>query len=158
MNPDWIDLQRFIREGQAAATLTSNPMASALAMRMEQVDIAKGEITLSFEPQGLFIQGAGVLQGGAVSAMLDFAMAFAVMATLPAGQSCATSSLNIAFLRPAPKGRYVAVGETERRGKVLAFTRARLYQEGASERVVATATSLLALFQIEAKPGLVAGP
>jgi uncharacterized protein (TIGR00369 family) len=154
MNPDWIDLQRFIREGRAAATLTSNPMSSALGMRMEQVDIAKGEITLSFEPQGLFIQGAGVLQGGAVSAMLDFAMAFAVMATLPEGRSCATSSLNISFLRPAPKGRYVAVGETERRGKALAFTYARLYQEGASDRVVATATSLLALFQTESNPSL----
>jgi uncharacterized protein (TIGR00369 family) len=151
MNPDWIDLQRFIREGQVAATLNCNPMSEALGMRMEHVDLAKGEITLSFEPQGLFIQGAGVLQGGAVSAMLDFAMAFAVMATLPEGQSCATSSLNISFLRPAPKGRYVAVGETERRGKALAFTRARLFQEGASERVVATATSLLALFQIESK-------
>jgi uncharacterized protein (TIGR00369 family) len=149
MNPDWIDLQRFIGEGQSASRLTSNPMSDALGMRMEAVDLAKGEITLSFEPQALFIQGAGVLQGGAVSAMLDFAMAFAVMATLPAGQSCATSSLNISFLRPAPKGRYVAVGETERRGKALAFTRARLFQEGASERIVATATSLLALIQTE---------
>jgi uncharacterized protein (TIGR00369 family) len=153
MNPDWIDLQRFIREGQAAATLTHNPMSDALGMRMEQVDLAKGEITLSFEPQGLFIQGAGVLQGGAVSAMLDFAMAFAVMAGLPEGQSCATSSLNISFLRPAPKGRYIAVGETEKRGKALAFTSARLFQEGASDRVVATATSLLALIQTERKAG-----
>jgi uncharacterized protein (TIGR00369 family) len=148
-NPDWLDLQRFLRDGPSAAKLTSNPMSDALGMRMEQVDLAKGEITLSFEPEGLFIQGAGVLQGGAVSAMLDFAMAFAVMAGLPEGQSCATSSLNISFLRPAPKGRYVAVGETERRGKSLAFTRARLYQEGAEERVVATATSLLALFQTD---------
>jgi uncharacterized protein (TIGR00369 family) len=151
MNPDWIDLQRFIREGPAAATLTCNPMSDALGLRMEQVDLAKGEITLSFEPQGLFIQGAGVLQGGAVSAMLDFAMAFAVMAGLPEGQSCATSSLNISFLRPAPKGRYIAIGETEKRGKALAFTRARLFQEGASDRVVATATSLLALIQTERK-------
>jgi uncharacterized protein (TIGR00369 family) len=145
MNPDWIDLQNYIRQGQAAATLTSNPMSQALGMRMESVDLAKGEITLSFEPQGLFIQGAGVLQGGAVSAMLDFAMAFAVMASLPEGQSCATSSLNISYLRPAPKGRYIAVGETEKRGKALAFTRASLFPEGAPDRVVATATSLLAI-------------
>jgi uncharacterized protein (TIGR00369 family) len=147
MNPDWMDLQRFILEGDTAAILTSNPMSLALGMRMENVNLAKGEITLSFEPQGLFIQGAGVLQGGAVSAMLDFAMAFAVMATLPEGQSCATSSLNISFLRPAPAGRYRAIGEIERRGKALSFTRASLYQEGSTQRIVATASSVLAMIQ-----------
>lgn len=99
---------------------------------------------LAFAPDPLFIQGTGVLQGGAVTAMLDFAMAFATLAHLPVGGSCATVNLNTAFLRPAPQGRYIAVGEVERRGRQLAFTHARLLREE-DRAVVATATSTLAL-------------
>ncbi|HPP99180.1 MAG TPA: PaaI family thioesterase, partial [Ottowia sp.] len=101
---------------------------------------------LAFAPDPLFIQGTGVLQGGAVTAMLDFAMAFATLAALPVGGSCATVNLNTAFLRPAPRGRYLAVGEVERRGRQLAFTHARLLREDDGQ-TVATATSTLALVQ-----------
>ena len=100
-------------------------------------------ITLEFTPDAIFVQGAGVLQGGAVSAMLDFAMAFAVLALLPAGQACTTTNANVSFLRAAPRGRYVAIGEIERRGRQLAFTRARLMAADLPERVVATASSTL---------------
>ncbi|NZA02330.1 hypothetical protein H0I39_12230 [Ottowia beijingensis] len=41
-------------------------------------------------------------------------------------------------------GRYIAVGEVERRGRQLAFTHARLLREE-DRAVVATATSTLAL-------------
>ena len=75
---------------------------------------------------------------------LIVAMAFATLAHLPVGGSCATVNLNTAFLRPAPQGRYIAVGEVERRGKQLAFTHARLLREE-DRAVVATATSTLAL-------------
>ena len=53
---------------------------------------------------------------------------------------------NTAFLRPAPQGRYLAVGEVERRGRQLAFTHARLLREDDGQ-TVATATSTLALVQ-----------
>ena len=143
-NPDQALIHRFRSQAGGPLPVDSNPMAVALGAALLGVDAAAGVVELSFEPAALFIQGTGVLQGGAVTAMLDFAMAFATLAHLPPDHSCATVNLNTAFLRPAPHGRYVAVGEVERRGKALAFTHARLLRE-ADRQVVATATSTLAV-------------
>lgn len=144
-NPDQIALQQFARDPATAVTFSANPMALALGARALEVDADAGMVRLEFLPDGLFVQGAGVLQGGAISAMLDFAMAFAVLAALPTGHSCTTANVNVAFLRAAPRGRYEAVGEITRRGSRLAFTTARVFVAGAPERLVATATSTLAI-------------
>ena len=106
------------------------------------VDRERGEVDIAFEPAALFIQGTGVLQGGAVTAMLDFAMAFAVLAKLPPQGSCATANLNTSFLRAAPQGRYRAIGVVDRCGRTMAFARAQLLEE-ASGKLVATASSSL---------------
>jgi uncharacterized protein (TIGR00369 family) len=147
-NPDQALIHRFIDGGAHPIPFDANPMARALGAELRAADLQAGTVQLAFDPDPLFIQGTGVLQGGAVTAMLDFAMAFATLAQLPVGGSCATVNLNTAFLRPAPQGRYLALGAVERRGRQLAFTHARLLreQDGA---LVATATSTLALAQPE---------
>ncbi len=144
-NPDQIALQQFARDPATPVTFSANPLARAMGTRVLNLDADTGLITLQFDPDGVFVQGAGVLQGGAISAMLDFAMAFAVLAVLPAGQSCTTANANVAFLRAAPRGRYVAVGEIIRRGRQLAFTRSRLFASGTPEQIIASATSTLAI-------------
>lgn len=145
-NPDQALIHRFIQGGGRPMPFDANPMARALGTELRAADLAAGTVTLAFEPDPLFIQGTGVIQGGALTAMLDFAMAFATLAQLPVGASCATVNLNTAFLRPAPRGRYLAHGEVERRGRQLAFTHARLVREDDGQ-TVATATSTLALAQ-----------
>jgi uncharacterized protein (TIGR00369 family) len=143
-NPDQALIHRFLAGGSRPIAFDANPMARALGSQLLAANTEQGLVELSFEPDPLFIQGTGVLQGGAVTAMLDFAMAFATLARLPVGQSCATVNLNTAFLRPAPQGRYLAIGEVERAGKTMVFTHARLVR--AKDRiVVATATSTLAV-------------
>lgn len=143
-NPDQALIHRFLAAPDQPLPIDSNPMAIALGMQLLRVDAGAGVVELAFAPDPLFIQGTGVLQGGAVTAMLDFAMAFATLAHVPVGHSCATVNLNTAFLRPAPQGRYLALGEVERRGRALAFTHARLLR-AEDRQVVATATSTLAL-------------
>lgn len=143
-NPDHALIHRFLRCPERAMAIDSNPMAMALAAQLLSVDLEAGRVELAFEPDRIFTQGAGVLQGGAVAGMLDFAMAFATMACLPVGKGCATVNLNTVFLRPARTGRYLAVGEVERQGRALVFTHARL--TGADDGIViATATSTLAV-------------
>lgn len=144
-NPDQIALQQFTRDPRQAPTFDANPMARALGARLLAVDGETGMVRVRFEPDGTFVQGAGVLQGGALTAMLDFSMAFALMAVLSPDQTCATVSLTVSFLRAAPRGRYVALGEIERRGRQVAFARARLFAEDQPDRIVATATSVLAI-------------
>jgi uncharacterized protein (TIGR00369 family) len=143
-NPDQALIHRFIAGGGQPLAFDANPMARALGTVLQAADLRAGQVTLAFEPDPLFIQGTGVIQGGALAAMLDFAMAFATLAQLPVGGSCATVNLNTAFLRPAPRGRYLAHGEVERRGRQLAFTHARLVREDGGQ-TVASATSTLAL-------------
>ena len=129
-NPDQALIHRFLAAGGRPA--------------LGEADAQAGAVTWAFVPEPLFLQGAGVIQGGALTAMLDFAMAFATLAHMPIGSSCATVNLNTAFLRPAPRGHYLATGEVERRGRQLAFTHARLAR-AEDGQVVATGTSTLAL-------------
>lgn len=143
-NPDQALIQRFLDGGACPLAVDSNPMAVALGARLVAVDREAGAVAIEFEPESLFVQGTGVLQGGALSAMLDFAMAFATLAQLPPSASCATTNMSTAFLRPAPRGRYRATGTVDRCGKTLAFTQARLV-EADSGRLVATASSSLAV-------------
>ena len=141
-NPDQVLIHRFLEQGGQPLPIDSNPMAIALGATLLAVDPQEGQVEIGFDPQPLFIQGTGVLQGGAISAMLDFAMAFATMARLPASGSCATTNISTSFLRPAPQGHYVATGVVDRCGKAMAFTQARLVEAGTG-KLVATAVSTL---------------
>lgn len=144
MNADQRLIHEFRRHPTGSCAVDSNPMAIALGMRLLEVG-DDDAVTLSFLPDPLFIQGTNVLQGGAVTAMLDFAMAFSVLAGLPAGASCATVNLTTAFLRAAPHGAYLARGWIERKGRTLAFAQASLAPAEAPRSVVATATSTLSI-------------
>jgi uncharacterized protein (TIGR00369 family) len=143
-NPDQALIHQFLAGGGAPLAMNSNPLARALHCELLRADTERGSVEIAFDPDPLFIQGTDVVQGGTVSAMLDFAMAFAVLARVPVGASCATVNMNTSFLRPAPHGRYRAIGEVERCGRTLAFAHARLVREE-MDVVVATATSTLAL-------------
>lgn len=143
-NPDQELIHRFLSGGGHSLVMDSNPLARTLHAELRAVDEKRGEVVVEFDPDPIFIQGTDVIQGGAVSAMLDFAMAFAVLAYVPIGTSCATVNMTTSFQRPAPKGRYRAVGEIERCGKALAFARAKLVR-CVDHKTVATASSTLAL-------------
>lgn len=144
-NADQALIHRFLQGDGSPLAIDSNPFARALRSELHVVDQGRQRVVIAFDPDPLFIQGTGVLQGGAVSAMLDFAMAFAVLARVPIGVSCATVNMTSSFLRAAPRGRYRAVGEIERCGKTLAFAHARLSRCDENETLVATASSTLAL-------------
>ncbi len=135
----------FAAGNREPTAVGANPMAQALGMRLLEVDDGRGVVLLDFEPAAQFVQGTGVLQGGAVAGMLDFAMAFATLATLGAAQSCATVNMTTSFLRAAPPGRYRARGEIQRRGRTMAFVRAELTAGHDPQTTIATATSVLAI-------------
>ena len=146
MNPDQAALHCFIRgERIGPADWKNNPMACALGSELVAIDPEAMTLEMRFTPQAQFLQGAGVLQGGAVTAMLDFAMAFAAMAVLPAGRVCSTADLNVRFLRPAPLGSYRAIGEVEKLGRQLLFSQARLFSGDAPRQLVAAGSARLLL-------------
>ncbi|MBB5503394.1 uncharacterized protein (TIGR00369 family) [Paraburkholderia sp. MM5384-R2] len=145
-NPDRNLLHSFHRHGGDPVLLETNPLAIAMRARLLMVNIERGIVELGFTPGEQFLQGANVIQGGIVSAMLDFALGFAALATVQQSQSVASATLNVSFLRAAKSGTYVARGELERLGRSLAFTRGVLLECG--DRPVATATSALSIVGI----------
>lgn len=146
MNPDIALIRRFVSGTGEPMAFDANPLARFLDGRLIEADAAAGRLVLTFEPPAVFVQGAGVLQGGAIGAMLDFAATFAAMLVLRDGQSPATSSLTTTFLRPAPAGRYVAAGRVEKRGRRLVVATASLVPEGSPEPV-AIATAVMPVLE-----------
>lgn len=128
----------------------ADPLASALGARLLRADRATGQVQLEFTPGAAFLQGEGVVQGGAVSAMLDFATACAAMLVLEAGVDCATVTLTTSFLRPVLAGPCIVRAEVERQGRSMVFTRARLQEAGGEARTLATAVAALAVVRARA--------
>ncbi len=143
-NPDKALLLRFLDNPGAPAVVDSNPLAVALRCRLLEADPMKGFVRLDFEPDETFLQGNGAVQGGAVAAMLDFAMAFAALAALPGEQGGATTSMTVNYLKAVRAGRYEAIGRIERKGRSVVFARGELRPEGGLE-LAATASSVLAV-------------
>lgn len=144
MNPDKTLLADFLSQGNPPPTpVRSNALAIELGTTLLQASSTPGRVVLHCKPSALFVQGAGVLQGGALAAMLDFAMSFAGLIDAPAGKAVTTTMLNVAFLRAAPRGDYRVVGEIERLGRSVAFARARLFADDGAEPVASATSALL---------------
>jgi len=112
------------------------------------LDHDTGEVRVSFNPDNLFLQGAGVIQGGALSAMLDFATACSSMSVLSPDQVCATISLTTSFMRPAPKGRYFVHSKIEKHGRSAIFAHASLTKHDQPNKPIANASAVLAVSTI----------
>lgn len=143
MNQDQSLIRDFQSKRISHAPIESSRLADALRGHISAIDVDNNWIELSYEPDEFFFQAEQVIQGGATATMLDFAMAFAALASVPDGQSVTTINLNIAYLRAAKAGKLRALAEVERRGRSLIFTRAKLVQE--NDVVVATGTSTLSV-------------
>lgn len=77
----------------------------------------------------------GVVHGGVYATALDTAMGGAVVSMLAEGESTATTSLYVEFLRSAREGAdLVARGEVLRRGRHLAFVEGKL-DDGAGRQL-----------------------
>lgn len=118
------------------------PMPAAtttLGWSLIQADTERGEIEVSFEATEDFLNPAGTVQGGFLTAMLDDTMGPALAATLDPGQYGTTIELKVSFLRPAKPGRLVGRGRIVHRGGTIAFLAGELLDE--SGQVVAVGSS-----------------
>jgi len=134
-----------LRDGRTPVAIASNPLAQDLHGEILALDATLGTAVLAFTPPARFVQGAGVLQGGIIATLLDFAMAFAAHARL-AGEErrFSTATLTLTLLRPAPPGRYLAQGRIVRAGGRLLFAEAELSAESGGESI-ARASALMPL-------------
>ncbi|MEM5436734.1 PaaI family thioesterase [Paraburkholderia diazotrophica] len=105
----------------------------------EFMSLADNAIEIAYAGTTAFLNPAGHVQGGMLSAMLDDVTATLVTSTLAEGERCATLSLNTTFLRPASTGRLLGRATLVRRGRGVCNANGELWQD---DRLVATASAV----------------
>lgn len=136
--------QAFLEEiafqsGDAPLRITSCEIADEYQITLVDLDREAGTIRIAAELGERWLNGGGVIQGGIVAGIVDFAMAFAVLAKLGSNQALATTNLDVAYLRPSFPGHFEATAEVISLGRSVAFMKAEM--TGPDGKIVATATS-----------------
>jgi uncharacterized protein (TIGR00369 family) len=106
---------------------------------MRPLSAEPGHVRMEFTASEQFLNPAGVVQGGFITAMLDDTMGPAAVAQLGPGYFAPTLELKVSFLRPVGPGRLVADGRVVHMGRSIAFLEGSLADEDGN--VVATATA-----------------
>jgi uncharacterized protein (TIGR00369 family) len=119
------------------------PVSDLLGWDLIAVDPDAGTIEVAFTATERFLNPAGHVQGGILTAMLDDTMGPALVATLGPGEFAPTIDLQVQFHRPARPGRFVGHGRVMRRGRDIGFLSGELAD--ADGAVVATATASAAV-------------
>ena len=134
-------IARFESPNPKPLAIRQMPFAEALGATILNLDLQRRWLRARYFCGPEYLQGAGVLQGGALATMLDLSMAFVSLAVLPAELNCATAQLNVHYLRPAFPGEFHAESEVEKLGRRVLFNRATVSSADDGE-VVASATAV----------------
>ncbi|KPP92538.1 MAG: hypothetical protein HLUCCA08_16605 [Rhodobacteraceae bacterium HLUCCA08] len=134
------DSEQDKRDRLARQFIEALPFARALGLELTRIGEGEAEITLPWRDDLVGDPEAGVIHGGAVSALMDTCGGAAVMshADVPAGT--ATLDLRLDYMRPATPGQALrAVAHCYHVTRSVAFMRAEAFDDDAS-RPVAAAT------------------
>ncbi|MGP8071755.1 MAG: PaaI family thioesterase [Thermoplasmata archaeon] len=98
-----------------------------------RIDVAaskRGVVVVSGRVEHRHLNINGVVHGGVYATILDTAMGGSVVSLLAPGETTATTSLYVEFLRAAREGAHLtARGEVLRRGRHVAFAEGSLVDE-----------------------------
>lgn len=123
------------------------PCADLLGWALLEHDAAKGWARMAFEGRPQFLNPAGFIQGGMLSAMLDDTMGPPVLLMTEGRLYTVTIGMSVNFLAPARPGRLIGEGQVVQLGKTIAVVDASL-RDG-SGTLVARATSQARLIPTE---------
>ena len=123
------------------------PIAGLLGWRFIDADPKAGWARIGFEAKPEFLNPAGFVQGGILSAMLDDAMGPAVLIASGGTLYTVSIGLQVSFLAPAKPGPMIGEGRVVQMGKTIAFMEASLTDKDGT--VVARATSNARLVPVE---------
>ena len=120
------------------------PIAELLGAKSRGWDAENGIMRMEYEAKPIFENGAGAIQGGIITAMLDNAMSIALLRQTNFAYGIPTLELKTSYLRAARSGDALfGEGWVAHQGKSIAFLEGRL--RDAEGRVVATASATVKL-------------
>jgi uncharacterized protein (TIGR00369 family) len=133
--------------GTVLDRIAAPPSARLLGWRLLDHDAARGWIRVGFEGKPDFLNPAGFVQGGILTAMLDDTMGPAVWLKSDGRLYTATIEMSVSFLAPAQPGPLVGEAIVLQLGGTIAFLEGRLL-DGAG-RILARATASARLIPAE---------
>ncbi len=99
-----------------------------VGFRIDAAHSGRGFLTVNGKVERRHLNINGVVHGGVYATILDTAMGGSVVSLLREGETTATTSLYVEFLRAAREGETLtARGEVLRRGHHIAFAEGNLY-------------------------------
>lgn len=121
-------------------TLEKVPFAKLLGIQLDSVE--PGHAVLSMEIRHELKQNHGVVHGGAIAALIDSAMALAIMPLLAENERTTTVDLTIHYLRPLTEGTARSSARVVRAGKRVITVSAELFDEHGKLAATALSTYL----------------
>jgi acyl-CoA thioesterase len=118
-------------------TLDNVPFAKLLGIEVETVEPGHAVLTMPIRDE--LKQNHGVAHGGSIAAVIDSAMALAIMPLLAENERTTTVDLTIHYLRPLTEGTVRASARVVRAGKRVITVSAELLDE--QNKLAATAIS-----------------
>jgi acyl-CoA thioesterase len=130
--------------GEAGADPGVGPIAALLGIRRASMADGRSTFELTVRPEHM--NPHGIVHGGVVYTLVDFAMGGALTSVLEPGERCATVEVKINYLAPAVSGDLRAEACLVSRSRRLAVLEARVYAEA---RLLALATGS---FYVQSRP------
>ena len=119
-------------------TLLDNvPFAKLLGIELESSEPGHAVLSMPIRPE--LLQNHRVAHGGSIAAVIDSAMAIAIMPMLAENERTTTVDLTIHYLRPLTQGTARASARVVRAGKRVITVSAELFDD--QEKLAATALS-----------------
>ena len=125
--PGKLDLTRAVPSGEGEP-ITGLPFSREIGMRLHQAEDGVAVVSVPYDARLVGDPETGVLHGGVITALLDTACGWAVMAAPANLEATATLDLRIDYMRPATAGEAVfSRAECYRLTRSIGFARAVAY-------------------------------
>jgi uncharacterized protein (TIGR00369 family) len=120
---------------------TVNRLFGYLGIRVVEITPVHAVLALPFREE--FLQGASSLAGGIQAALMDEAMAHAVLAGLEPDRQTVTMDLHMRYLRPAGRSSLRAEARIVRRGGRVVVVEGEIQNDAGEAVSLATASFLI---------------
>lgn len=124
-------------------TINTSPFPSLLSF--ELVDIKQGFAQFEMTMEKKHLQPWQIAHGGVIASLIDSAAFWAIWFSIPAGDGLVSVDLKLNYLRPADRGKLIAIGKEIKTGKTLGYAEAEVRDESGS--LVAHGTSTLMILK-----------
>lgn len=129
--------------GTVLDSFPTPPCAKLLGWTLLEHDPDKGWVKLAFDAKREFLNPAGFVQGGILTAMLDDTMGPALLLMTGGRLYTTTIDMNVSFLAAAKPGRLISEGRVVQLGKTIAFLEATISDADGNPLARATASARL---------------